>query len=77
MNKLKAFWSYAWERAAKTVAQAAVATLTVESMVDISTVNWAMVGGVAVLSGIVSLLTSVINFDFATATPVAETASNN
>jgi len=71
MEKLKAFWAYAWERAAKTVAQAAVATLTVESIVDISTVNWAMVGGVAALSGLVSLLTSVINFDFASGQPVA------
>lgn len=64
MDKLKAFWAYAWERAAKTVAQTAVAALTVESVIDISTVNWAMIGGVALLSGIVSLLTSVINFDF-------------
>lgn len=44
-------------RATKTVAQTAVATIgTAAVMGD---VNWAMVGSAAVLSGILSLLTSV------------------
>ena len=77
MTKFQSFWNYAFERAAKTVAQSAVAVLTVEAIYDLSAVNWVMVGSVAALSGLVSFLTSVINFDFATATPVEETISNN
>lgn len=72
MDKIKVFWDYAWERSLKTVAQSALAVLTVESIVDLSDVNWMMILGVSVLSGIVSLLTSVINFDFSTGLPIAE-----
>lgn len=77
MDKLKKFWNYAFERAAKTVAQSALAVLTVETVVSINEINWMMVGSVAILSGIVSLLTSVINFDFATGLPVAELPKEN
>jgi diacylglycerol kinase len=72
VDKIKVFWDYAWERSLKTVAQSALAVLTVESIVDLSDVNWMMILGVSVLSGIVSLLTSVINFDFSTGLPIAE-----
>lgn len=44
-------------RAIKTVAQTAVATIGTAAV--IGEVNWAMVGSAAVLSGILSLLTSV------------------
>ena len=44
-------------RAVKTVAQTAVATIG--TAVVMGEVNWAMVGSAAVLSGILSLLTSV------------------
>jgi diacylglycerol kinase len=77
MNKFKVFWDYAWERSLKTVAQSALAVLTVESIVDLSDVNWMMILGVSVLSGIVSLLTSVINFDFSTGLPIAELTKEN
>ena len=44
-------------RAAKTVAQTAVATIGTAAVMG--EVNWVMVGSAAVLSGILSLLTSV------------------
>ncbi len=44
-------------RAIKTVAQTAVATIGTAAV--LGEVNWAMVGSAAVLSGILSLLTSV------------------
>ena len=44
-------------RAIKTVAQTAVATIGTAAVM--AEVNWAMVGSAAVLSGILSLLTSV------------------
>ena len=44
-------------RAIKTVAQTAVATIGTAAVMG--EVNWAMVGSAAVLSGILSLLTSV------------------
>lgn len=44
-------------RAVKTVAQTAVATIGTAAVMG--EVNWAMVGSAAVLSGILSLLTSV------------------
>ena len=44
-------------RAVKTVAQTAVATIGTAA--DMGEVNWMMVGSAAVLSGILSLLTSV------------------
>ena len=44
-------------RAVKTVAQAAVATIGTAAVMG--EVNWVMVGSAAVLSGILSLLTSI------------------
>ena len=44
-------------RAIKTVAQTAVATIGTAAVMG--EVNWAMVGSAAVLSGILSLLTSI------------------
>jgi hypothetical protein len=61
-----AFWASAGERAIKTVAQTALALLGTSQLVSVIDVNWAEVGGVAVLAGILSLLTSV-------AIPAAET----
>ena len=54
---LKKWFKCAGIRAVKTMAQAAIATIgTSAAMGD---VNWVMVGSTAVLSGILSLLTSV------------------
>ena len=54
-----AFWASAGERAIKTVAQTALALLGTSQLVSVIDVNWAEVGGVAVLAGILSLLTSI------------------
>jgi hypothetical protein len=62
MDKLKAYWAYAGERAIKTVAQVAVATISVGA-VGLFDVDWANVGSVAALAGVMSLLTSVLQYD--------------
>lgn len=57
----KAYWSKwikaAAMRAVKTIAQTAVATVGTAAVMG--EVNWVMVGSAAVLSGILSLLTSI------------------
>lgn len=62
MDKLVKYWDYAGERAVKTVAQAALATIGVGAM-GVFDVDWLNVVSVAVLAGIVSLLTSVLGYD--------------
>ena len=62
MDKLKAYWAFAGERAIKTVAQVAIATIGVGA-VGILDVEWAQVVSVAALAGIISLLTSVLTYD--------------
>ena len=53
----KEWWKAAGIRAIKTVAQTAVATIGVSAtMID---VDWLLVGSASLLSGILSLLTSV------------------
>ena len=56
-EKTKRWWKAALLRAAKTVAQTAVATIGTAAMLD--EVNWLMVGSAALLAGVLSLLTSV------------------
>ena len=46
-------------RAIKTVAQAAIAQLAVETGIGVSEVDWLLVGSVSLLAGILSLLTSI------------------
>ncbi len=53
----KNWWKAAGVRAVKTVAQAAVATIGTTAMV--SEVDWLVVGSTALLSGVLSLLTSI------------------
>jgi hypothetical protein len=77
MVGFQTFWNYAFERAAKTVAQTAVALLTVESIIAINEIDWALVGGAAALSGVVSILTSVTNFDFAANRAVVSQINQN
>lgn len=62
MDKFKQYWSYAGERAIKTVAQTALATISVGA-VGIFDVDWVNVASVAALSGVMSLLTSVLQYD--------------
>jgi hypothetical protein len=61
-----AFWASAGERAVKTVAQTALALLGTSQLVSVVSVDWAEIGGVSILAGILSLLTSI-------ALPAAET----
>ena len=62
----KAFWSYAGERAIKTVPQTALAGLTVTGVSGILDVAWVAVASTSALAGIVSLLTSAIAYTPAT-----------
>lgn len=77
MVGFQTFWNYAFERAAKTVAQTAVALLTVESIIAINEIDWALVGSAAALAGVVSILTSVTNFDFAANRAVVSQINQN
>jgi len=62
MDKWIAYWSFAGERAVKTVAQVALATIGVTAA-GIIEVDWLQVLSVSALSGIMSLLTSVLTYD--------------
>ena len=53
----KEWWKAAGIRAIKTVAQTAVATIGVSA--TMADVDWVLVGSASLLSGILSLLTSV------------------
>ena len=53
----KKWWKAAGVRAVKTVAQAAVAAIGTTAM--LSEVDWLVVGSTALLSGVLSLLTSI------------------
>jgi len=55
-----AFWKSAGERAIKTAAQAAIALLGTDQFVSALDVNWAEVGGIALLAGVLSILTSIV-----------------
>lgn len=56
-EKWKLWWKAAGVRAIKTMAQTAVATIGAAAV--LSDVNWVMAVSAAVLSGVLSLLTSV------------------
>lgn len=62
MNKLQKYLDYAVERSIKTVAQAALATIGVGAA-GLFAVDWANVGSVALLAGVMSLLNSVLDYD--------------
>jgi hypothetical protein len=68
MDKLKKFHAYATERAVKTWAQTALATIGVGA-VGIFEVDWVNVLSVSSLALVMSLLTSVLQYD---RKPVAE-----
>lgn len=62
MDKLKLYWDYAAERSLKTLAQTAIATIGVGAA-GIMDVDWANIASVAALAAIMSLLTSVLQYD--------------
>ena len=62
MDKLRRYWDYAAERAAKTIAQTALATIGVGA-VGILEVDWVNGGSGSALAGMMSLLTSVLQYD--------------
>ena len=55
----KDFWTYAFERAVKTVAQAAIALITAEAFGLFNGEAWLNVASVAGMAGIVSVLMSL------------------
>lgn len=57
MKNWKKWWHAAGIRAAKTVAQTALATIGSTAL--FTDVNWAVVGSASLLAGVLSLLTSV------------------
>ena len=62
MDKLKKYFDYSLERALKTVAQVAIASIGATA-VGVLDVEWVQVLSVSALAGIMSLLTSVITYD--------------
>ena len=62
MDKLKTYWNYAGERALKTIAQVAIATIGVTAA-GLFDVDWLQVASVSALAGVMSLLTSVLQYD--------------
>jgi len=62
MDKIRAYLDYALERCAKTIAQTALATIGTAAL-GVLDVDWTMVLSVSALAGIMSLLTSVLQYD--------------
>ena len=62
MDKLRKYLDYSVERAVKTVAQTALATIGTAA-IGVLDVDWLMVLSVSALAGIMSLLTSVLQYD--------------
>ena len=62
MDKIRLYLDYAVERCAKTIAQTALATIG-SAAIGVLEVDWMMVLSVSALAGIMSLLTSVLQYD--------------
>ena len=62
MDKLKNYFDFAGERAVKTLAQVALATIGVNAA-GLLDVDWVQVLSVSALAGVMSLLTSVLTYD--------------
>jgi anti-anti-sigma regulatory factor len=63
MDKLKQFHAYATERAVKTFAQTALGVITASAALSIIDINFVEVLGVSALATLMSLLTSVLQYD--------------
>ena len=62
MDKVRRYFNYATERAVKTIAQTALATIGGTAL-GVMDVNWISVLSISALAGIMSLLTSVLQYD--------------
>lgn len=60
MIMTKAFWASTGEAAIKAAAAAALGVIGTAEFLTVTGVDWATVGGVAVLAAIVSVLTAVV-----------------
>jgi hypothetical protein len=54
------FWKSSGEAAIKAAAAAALAVIGTDQLLSAMSVDWTQVGGVALLSGVVSILTSIV-----------------
>lgn len=63
MDKLRTYFAYSVERAIKTVAQTAVATILASQAMGLGDVDWAAVASISALAGLMSLLTSVASYN--------------
>jgi hypothetical protein len=63
MDRWKKYWAYSGERAIKTVAQTAIATITASGVIGILQIDVVQLLSVSALSGLMSLLTSVLQYD--------------
>ena len=63
MEKWNKYWAYAGERAIKTIAQTAIATLTAAGVVGVLEIDVVQLLSVSALAGMMSLLTSVLAYD--------------
>lgn len=63
MDKWKKYWAYSGERAIKTVAQTAIATITASGVIGILQIDVIQLLSVSALAGLMSLLTSVLAYD--------------
>jgi hypothetical protein len=63
MNKIKMFHAYATERALKTFAQTMLGVITASAALSIVDIDFAQTLGVAALAALMSLLTSVLQYD--------------
>ena len=63
MDKLKRFHEYATERAVKTFAQTMLGVITASAAMSIIEVDFVQALGVSALATLMSLLTSVLQYD--------------
>ena len=63
MDKWNRFWNYSGERAIKTVAQSALAVITASGVIGILDLDVVQILSVSGLAGLMSLLTSVLQYD--------------
>lgn len=57
------FWSQAFERMIKTIAQTAIATITASTFIPTVGDAWITVGTTSGLAGLISVLTSLTSYD--------------